>query len=56
MGTSDSAFKIYLKIIFLSVKKSENKNLDVANYLSHKREKNHVQILYILGNIKKTNV
>jgi hypothetical protein len=32
-------FLKYSKIIFLSVKKSKNKNVDVANYLSHKREK-----------------
>jgi hypothetical protein len=56
MGTSDPVFKKYPKIIFLSVKKSENKNLDVVNYLSHGREKNHVQILCILGYTKKTNV
>jgi hypothetical protein len=56
MGTSDPAFKKILKIIFLSFKKSENKYLDIANYLSHKRAKDHVQMFCILVYTKKTNV
>jgi hypothetical protein len=52
MGTSDLVLK-KLKIIFLSSKKSENKNLCVANYLFHKRAKYHVHILCILGYKKK---
>jgi hypothetical protein len=39
MDTNDTIFKNIRKSYFWVLKKSENKNLDVANYLSHKHEK-----------------
>ena len=44
------------KILFVSFKKSEKKIMDVANYVSHKRVKNQLQIRCILGYIKMRNL
>jgi hypothetical protein len=54
MGTSYPVFLENLKIILLSFKQMI-KELDVANYLLHKRVKSQVQILYS-GLQKMTNV
>jgi hypothetical protein len=48
MGTMIPFFKKNLKIILMSFKNFK-KYLDVANYLTHKHAKYHIQTLCILG-------
>jgi hypothetical protein len=56
MSISDPIFYfIFIKIIS-EYKKVEEKYSHVANYLSHKRTKNHVEILSILGYTQMANI
>jgi hypothetical protein len=56
MSTNDLVFQINQKLYFLISKKSEEKNLHIANNVSHKRVKYQFQILYILNYTKMTKM
>jgi hypothetical protein len=56
MGTSDPVFLSKSKIIFASFNFFWKKYLNVANYLSYKLAKIHIQIPFILSYTKITNV